>query len=82
MLRDLGLGDSLRQPVRTLSGDEAPGGHPAGPCAPPMTCSSATSPSRAWMRGTKGRAMEYFSKNAPKAATVILVTHEKMRQIS
>ena len=67
MLRDLGLGDSLRQPVRTLSGGMKRRVAILRACAPPMTCSSATSPSRAWMRGQRAGPWSIF-KNAPKAA--------------
>ena len=80
MLRDLGLGTACASRCAPSLGDEAPGGHPAGLCAPydVLFCDE---PFKGLDEGTKGRAMEYFQERT-RGRTVILVTHEKMRQIS
>ena len=76
MLRDLGLGDSLRQPVRTLSGGMKRRVAILRALCAPYDVLFCDEPFKGLDEGTKGRAMEYFQKRI-QGRTVILVTHEK-----
>lgn len=76
MLRDLGLGDSLRQPVRTLSGGMKRRVAILRALCAPYDVLFCDEPFKGLDEGTKGRAMEYFQKRT-QGRTVILVTHEK-----
>ena len=76
MLRDLGLGDSLRQPVRTLSGGMKRRVAILRALCAPYDVLFCDEPFKGLDEGTKGRAMEYFQKHT-QGRTVILVTHEK-----
>ena len=62
MLRDLGLGDSLRQPVRTLSGGMKRRVAILRALCAPYDVLFCDEPFKGLDEGTKGRAMEYFQK--------------------
>lgn len=76
MLRDLDLGDSLRQPVRTLSGGMKRRVAILRALCAPYDVLFCDEPFKGLDEGTKGRAMEYFQERT-RGRTVILVTHEK-----
>ena len=76
MLRELGLGDSLGQPVRTLSGGMKRRVAILRALCAPYDVLFCDEPFKGLDEGTKGRAMEYFQKHT-QGRTVILVTHEK-----
>ena len=81
MLRDLGLGDSLRQPVRTLSGGMKRRVAILRALCAPYDVLFCDEPFKGLDEGTKGRAMEYF-KSAPGPDRHPGQPTKKTRQIS
>lgn len=76
MLRDLGLGDSLRQPVRTLSGGMKRRVAILRALAAEYDVLFLDEPFKGLDETTKALVMEYFLQKT-RGKTVILVTHDR-----
>ena len=76
MLRDLGLGDSLRQPVRTLSGGMKRRVAILRALAADYDVLLCDEPFKGLDQATKALVMDYFLGKT-KGKTVILVTHDQ-----
>ncbi len=76
MLRELGLSDSLRQPVRTLSGGMKRRVAILRALAADYDVLFCDEPFKGLDQATKSLVMNYFLRKTAKK-TVILVTHDK-----